>query len=90
MAMSSAVGDHSYFARYWVGENVCVCVYMCICVYITVTLQGTVLERECVCVCVYLFVCVCVESEYESSVCVPQDQHLLDQVPKINSYLYVK
>jgi len=36
----------------------------------------------CVCVCVYVFVCVYVESGYESSVCVPQDQLLLDQVPQ--------
>ena len=48
-------------------------------------------ERECVCVYVYLFVCVCVESGCESSVCVPQDQLLLDQVPQDQLLiLYVK
>jgi len=40
-------------------------------------------ERERVCVlCVFVCLCVCGESGCESSVCVPQDQLLLDQVPQ--------
>jgi len=69
MAMSSAVGDHNYVARYYAGER----------------------ERVCVCICVLVCLCVCVESGYESirSVCVPQDQLLLDQVPQ-NQLLFVR
>ena len=36
LAMSSAVGDHSYVARYYVGVCVCVCVCVCLYVYLFV------------------------------------------------------
>ena len=42
----------------------------------------------CVCVCMCICLCVCVEFGCESSVCVPQDQLLLDQVPQ-NQLLFV-